>query len=212
MVRAKFLLIMAIMFSSLISGCPMPQELAETGKSSREPTQSKTPVIPAAGADRRSEPFDFNRHVGWIHGACLGVKIADLHPGTVVHVISLENPQSALKTSIIDGATPDSGCPALLPDRLKVNQSKHRSFYTLDLPKGANFLAVGVVGVEAKLTLINGTIQIDLNQDGKAAIAGSCQTSEGIRFYLVPSDPSEKVRLWSDYYYLGYDTKPTCSE
>lgn len=206
------LFIMAVIASSLVAGCTRPEEHARSAESSRGGAPTNPPAAAVADAGRNSEPSSVTSRVGWIHGACLAIKRADVHPGTIVRVISLEKTQAVLNTSVTGGATPDSGCAALLPDRLKVNQSKHRSFYTLDLPKGASLLAVAIVGVEAKLTPVDGTIHIDLNQDGKAAIAGFCQTTEGIRFYLVPSDPSGKGRLWSDYYYLGYDTKPTCRD
>lgn len=211
MVRVIFGLMMGMMFSNLISGCTIGEKEHAPGTSLLEATERKASGISLA-ADRRSETFDFNRYIGWIHGGCLGIKNEKLHPGTGVHVISLENPQSVRESTIVGGATSGNECPALLPDRMKVNQRKGRSFYRLDLPTGTDFMAIGVVALEAKMTSAAGTILIDLTQDGKTAIAGVCQTSEGVQFYLAPRDSSGQGRLWSDYYYLGYDTKPTCRD
>jgi hypothetical protein len=209
MARVVFPLVMTLMCANLISGCMGTETQRELRTSSSEPTpqNASSPSLPAK---QRSDTADFNHHVGWIHGECLGIKNAEVHPGTVVHVISLEKPQSVSKATIIGGATSGNECPALLPDRMKVNQRKGRSFYRLDLPAGTDFMAIGVVDLEVKMISADGTIRIDLTRDGTAAIAASCQTGEGVRFYLAPRDPSGQGRLWSDYYYLGYDTKPTC--
>jgi hypothetical protein len=211
MARAVFVLMLSMMGANLLSGCTMTESQREIGTSLSEPTQQKASNTSRV-AGQRSETVDFNRYVGWIHGECLGIKNADVHPGTVVHVISLQKPQSVKKATIIGGATSGNECPALLPDRMKVNQRKGRSFYRLDLPTGTDFMAIGVVDLDVNVTSADGTILIDLTQDGKPAIAASCQTGEGVRFYLAPREPSGQGRLWSDYYYLGYDTKPTCGD
>ena len=211
MVRVTFGLMMGMMFSNLISGCTIGEKEHALGTSLLEATERKVSVSSLA-AERRSETFDFNRYIGWIHGGCLGIKNAEFHPGTVVHVISLEQPQSVRESTIVGRATSGNECPALRPDRMKVNQRKNRSFYRLDLPTGTDFMAIGVVALEVKMTSADGTTLIDLTQDGKSVIAASCQTGEGVRFSLAHRDPSGLGRLWSDYYYLGYDTKPTCRD
>lgn len=211
MARAVVVLVMTMMCANLFSGCMRTETQRGIGTSSSEPTpqNASSPSLPA---NQSSDTVDFNHYVGWIHGECLGIKNADIHPGTVVHVISLEKPQSVRKAAIIGGATSGNECPALLPDRMKVNQRKGRFFYRLDLPTGTDFMAIGVIDLKVKMISADGTIRIDLTRDGTAAIAASCQTGEGVRFYLAPGDPSGQGRLWSDYYYLGYDTKPTCRD
>lgn len=140
------------------------------------------------------------------------MKHTELRPGMVVQVITLASPQRALKAAVTGVATPGSGCLALLPDRMKINQKKGRSFYTLDLDKDTNLLAIGLPDYEVELVKMNDVFHIDVDHDGKLETAVSCQTSEGIRFSLRSVDGSHATPLWSDYYYLGYDTKPTCQD
>ena len=180
-----------------MSSCAVLQNQGPSGRSS-------------AASGQPSASFDYNRHIGWVHGRCLAIKRTDLRTGTVVQVVALESPQRTFKTSVASVATHDSGCLALHPDRGKINQKKGRSFYILDLPEGANFMAVGVLAYEGELLSVADGVRMDLDRDGKQEAAGFCQTSEGIKFFLLSVDQSDAQPVWSDYYYLGYDTEPTC--
>jgi hypothetical protein len=166
----------------------------------------------SVGSSQQSASFDFNRHIGWIHGRCLAIKRTELRPGMVVQVITVGLPQRGLKATVTGVATPDSGCLALLSDRMHINQKKGRVFYVLDLQEGANLMAVGLMDYGVELLDVNGTLRMDIDHDGKLETAVSCQTSEGIKFSLVPVDRNDATPVWSDYYYLGYDTKPTCRD
>lgn len=195
--KAAIGLIGTLIVSGVMSGCAAPQNQGSSGRFS-------------AGSSQPSMSFDYNRHIGWVHGRCLAIKRTDLSAGMVVQVVALESPQRTMKTSVTSVATHDSGCLALLPDRGKINQKKGRSFYILDLPEGVNFLAVGVLDYEGELLPVADGVRMDLDRDGKQEAAGFCQTSEGMKFFLLPVDQSGAPPIWSDYYYLGYDTKPTC--
>ena len=163
-----------------------------------------------AGQDSAS--FNYNRHAGWIHGSCLAIKNPDLNPGALVQVVTLGSPQRTFKTSIAGTATSDTKCLALLPDRITVNQRKGRSFYVLDYEEGADFMAIGLVEYKRELLPVTDIVRMDIDHDGKQEMAGFCQTSEGVKFFLLPVDQSDGTPIWSDYYYLGYDTKPTCKD
>jgi hypothetical protein len=192
-------LILTLIASGMMGGCAVPQSQVSSGHSS-------------ADSGRPSASFDYNRHIGWVHGRCLAIKRTDLSTGMVVQVITLSSPQHAVKTSVTGMATHDSGCLALLPERAKINQKKGRSFYMLDLQGEANLMAVGLVDFGAELFDVNGTLRMDIDHDGNLETAVSCQSSEGIKFYLMPVDRSDTTPVWLDYYYLGYDTKPTCRD
>ena len=166
----------------------------------------------AAGSEPPAVSFDYNHHIGWIHGRCFAIKRADVRPGMPVQVISLASPQTTSKTTIIDTAGRGSGCLALLPERARFNQKKGRSFYTLDFQEGTSFMAVGLVEYTGELVRGDEAVRMDINHDGKQETARFCQTSEGITFSLAPVGSSDRKPLWQDYYYLGYDTKPTCKD
>lgn len=40
----------------------------------------------------------------------------------------------------------------------------------------------------------------------------SCTSAEGIHISLWSGSGAERIRRWSAYVYLGYDTEPTCSD
>ena len=190
-------LMIIMIVSEVMSGCATTQGQAANS---------------SVGSSQQSPSFDFNHHIGWIHGRCLAIKRTGLRSGMVVQVIIVGSPQRGLKAAITGVATPDSGCLALLPDRMKINQKKGRSFYMLDLQEGANLMALGLVDYGAELLEGNGRLRMDVDHDGNLETAVSCETSEGIKFSLVPVDRSDAAPVWSDSYYLGYDTKPTCQD
>jgi hypothetical protein len=68
--------------------------------------------------------------------------------------------------------------------------------YATDLRAGAALPAVAVLGPSARRDLS----------------VSSCTSSEGVHVSLWSGADAQRVRLWSAYYYLGYDTEPTCSE
>lgn len=190
-------LIVTLIVSGVMGSCAVPQSQVSSGHSS-------------ADSGQPSASFDYNRHIGWVHGRCLAIKRTDLSTGTVVQVVTLGSPQRTVKTSVTGVAIHDSGCLALLPDRAKINQKKGRSFYILDLREGADFVAVGLLDYEGELLPAADMVRMDINHDGKQETASFCQSSEGMKFFLLSVDQSEAPPVWSDYYYLGYDTKQTC--
>lgn len=176
--------------------------------------RDSTPVSRSAGAT--TLPYDYDRHIGWIHGQCLAIKRAGIDPGISLQIISLSLPQDISRATIIGTAGPESQCLALLSERAKINQKKGRSFYTIDLGKAdnsaGNFMAVGLLDYAGELVREADAVRIDINGDGKQETARVCQTNEGVKFSLVPVDPRDPTPIWQDYYYLGYDTKPTCKD
>lgn len=72
-----------------------------------------------------------------------------------------------------------------------------------------DFMAIGAVST-VKARNINNNVELDINDDGVGEHAGTCLNSEGVQFYLSSSAAFNEKAVWSDYYYLGYDTKPTC--
>jgi hypothetical protein len=59
----------------------------------------------------------------------------------------------------------------------------------------------------------DGLVVVDLQGDGRPEIARGCVSREGVYIYLSESiDPiaEDPKPLWDFYWYLGYDTEPTC--
>ncbi len=165
-----------------------------------------------AAADKKSvERASLNENIGWIHGACLAIKNNKLKPGTNIQVIVLSNPQKLLAARVTGRTESGSGCPALLSDRSAINKQEGRFFYQLDLDEASqDIVAIGLVSTSVKVRTAGPIIDLDVNNEGITVHAGSCTTSEGMQFFIASGNTFNENALWSDYYYLGYDTMPTC--
>ena len=189
-------LILITSLSLLLSGCD-----TATDKSNVSQTFKKSSL----------SVENLNASIGWIHGACLAIKNGKIKSGTNVQVIVLSKPQKIIDSKVKGVAESEKECPALLSDRGEINKQDGRYFYNLDVSKEAqDMVAVGVVSTTVKARNINNIVEIDINNDGAGEYAGTCLTNEGVQFYISSSAAFNEKALWSDYYYLGYDTKPTC--
>lgn len=69
--------------------------------------------------------------------------------------------------------------------------------------------AVGLLSLAA--AKLRSTQRGDLDGDGTLEHFRSCTSSEGIHLTIwAPPKPLVGKRLWHAYYYLGYDTQPSC--
>ena len=152
-----------------------------------------------------------NENIGWIHGTCLAIRNGKIKTGETIQMIVLSNPQRIIDTKILGVADSNSACSALLSDRAEQNKEDGRFFYSLDVKnETTNVMAIGFVSSAVKPRNGNHLVEFDINNDGKVEHAGMCLTSEGVQFYISSSSAFDDKALWSDYYYLGYDNKPTC--
>ncbi len=130
---------------------------------------------------------------------CFQTANRDLKSGDTVTVVFTERKQSIIKASIAQKL--DKSCAEMADEQL--------SFYSLNVTgKTSPYTAIGVVG--AKISLAKGVASGDVNGDGKADAFRECTSREGVHFTVWSGKPLTGRRLWHDYYYLGYDTQPTC--
>jgi hypothetical protein len=142
-------------------------------------TATKGPA-PATGAS-----------LGWVAGPCFAIKNPSLRKGDTIHGVRFSQPDLPFRATVLGPATDASACPALLPDRRKVNDSHGRYFYLTDLEGDPGLVGIGLIG----------------DKDHDIGQREWCNTTEGIRFRVA--DVQGNV-LWSDNYYLGYDQRPNC--
>jgi hypothetical protein len=194
------LIVTLLLFSNFFIGC----QKSDT-PSSAPPTEKTT--------SKNSGVFDFEKNIGWLHGTCLAIKNGSLQPGTKITLVKFTEPQSILETVLQGQATAESGCFALFEDRVAMNQKKQRSFYSVTLPESeTNIMAIGIVGQDIAISIEDKNAKADLNADGVPEVFSSCQTSEGMKFFVWSAESYQGSPLWSDYYYLGYDMQPNCPE
>jgi hypothetical protein len=144
--------------------------------------------------------------IGWLHGNCLAVQDAALSDGTPLLVASLGDTPSVVNAKVDHKLRDGDTCYALLQDRRKQNESAGRSFYIVSLPETLE-MAIGVVAAPPQAA-VDG--QLDLDGDGKPERFVQCATAEGVKFSVWSGEPYLGTPLWSDYYYLAYDTEATC--
>ena len=169
-------------------------------------------IIPKTTENKKSlDSASLKESIGWIHGNCLAIKNNKIKSGESIQVITLSNPQKILNAKVIGVTESSSLCPALLSDRSAINKQDGRFFYQLDLSEESkNMMGIGFVSAAIKAKNAGHNVELDLNNDGTTEHAGSCLTSEGVQFFISPDKVFNENALWSDYYYLGYDTTPTC--
>lgn len=133
-----------------------------------------------------------NSKVGWLHGNCLAIKNTNIPPYYQFTLLHLDNENTIEKAIVIKKATNSEECYPLLEDRASVNKSAGYFFYTVKSKKPVNF-AIGILKPE-------GTSVSELK-------LSYCNTTEGMNF-SVSKNSSE---IWEGYYYLGYESEPTCT-
>ena len=135
---------------------------------------------------------DIAGHIGWLHGNCLAIRNAELPLNAEINLVRLDSPQTIGTGRITERATSGDKCYPLLEDRRDINVGNGYSFYLIATKPTIN-LAIGVF--EQKI-------------DTGVNTYDYCMTTEGIKFSI---SHNHQV-LWSGYYYLGYDSEPTCQD
>jgi hypothetical protein len=157
------------------------------------------------------QTFAFAARIGWLHGPCLAIRNADLARGTPVDLVILAEPQRVERARIGDRTDSPQLCQALRPGRARVNAKPGISFYVIEAtglePTG---MGIGIVEPPAHPQTVNGLVRVDLDQDGRGEIFTSCATTEGIKFAVWTEKAYEGEPRWSAYYYLDYESTPTC--
>lgn len=157
------------------------------------------------------EVFPLEKRIGWFHGPCLVISDPNLARGSSVVLVVMGEPQTVLPAEIEGPISSAAACPPLIEGRRKQNDRPGTSFYGLMATKlTATDMGIGVVAPPDKVTVVNGLAQTDLNSDGQREVFSSCATTEGIKFAVWSERAYQGSPLWSKYYYLGYDMKPTC--
>lgn len=130
--------------------------------------------------------------IGWMHGNCLAIKNPNIPSQHSFELVHLGEEQITEKAVIIQKAFEGEKCYPLLDDRVEVNTGAGYTFYLVGSKKPVN-LAVGVFEPE----------------DIRSLDFSFCNTTEGIQFLISNKDSAV---IWEGYYYLGYESEPTCPE
>jgi len=169
-------------------------------------------VTSAYAGETAQGPLDLQSHVGVAEvtangGGCLTIKNAGLREKETIHLVSLQEPQMLMPATnvgnLAQGCTRNIGVP------------RNASFYSFrigNMTADPMALAIAVAGSGSGFTVAGGKVRADLNNDGRLASFRECASQEGLHLTVWGGEPLKSKRLWHEYYYLGYDVEPNCSE
>jgi hypothetical protein len=168
-------------------------------------------VLVVGRSEAKAQKFQFNSNLGVVHvddsgRVCLAIQNASLKPGDKLSLVNASQPQRVARAFIEASQFQSARCSEALDD-------PENSFYLLKLadrrikPETLD-AAIAVLGSGVRLH--KGVASIDLDRDGQAELFRSCTSMEGLHLTVWTGKPLVGRRRWHFYYYLGYDTVPTC--
>lgn len=177
-------------------------------------------LVAAVACGRVSEPkpraasgatFRFAEQIGWLHGPCLAIANPDVVAGTAAVLVLTGEPQTVRHARIGKRTNAPEDCQALMPGRAASNAKPGTFFYTLEADAlDSTDMGFGIVAPSATAQVVNGVVRVDLEQNGHSEVFSSCATTEGIKFAVWTEKTYQGQPRWSGYYYLDYETQPTC--
>lgn len=142
---------------------------------------------------------------------CFAIPNSTLAVGNRITLVA-PNKRQATGTAVISRKLASSCSPnpatseGLFFYTLRVTTGHHRFF-----GNSPSAPYVGIVGSFRSVTR-KGKVSIDADGDGQRESFRTCTSSEGIHLTVWTGVPLKGKRRWHSYYYLGYDTVPTCKE
>lgn len=158
-----------------------------------------------------SKPFNYASNLGiavetYGH-MCLSIPNSSLVPGQRVQFVSATTPPVVGEAEITGKA--DEACAAADQNRLGMTRY---SFNVVQGTLGKGAAAFVVANFGKPLNSSGEGISADLEQDGKPEVFRFCTSAEGLHLTVWKGSPLTGQRKWHDYYYLGFDVTPNCTE
>lgn len=152
----------------------------------------------------------FDKRIGVVEAkgnlVCMIIWEQNVKVGSKVSLVFPTNPQK-LVSSVV-GAIAEKECAGAsksgIPGR----------FYQLSVqynPTQLNWPAIGILDAPSLLR-IESKVVGDLDDDGIKESFRSCVSYEGLHLTVWSGQQLTGTRRWHRYYYLGYDTDPTCTK
>jgi hypothetical protein len=138
---------------------------------------------------------------------CLSVHNSSLKPGDHIRLVNVMQPQSEAGIATVSGAGESCASAIQCEGDLRC--------YQIVLQKGELTPAVPVIaiwGFPGSFQKRDDLLVGDLDGDGRVEYFGSCTSTEGIHFTVWSGNPPKGEIRWRQYYYLGYDLSPTCTQ
>ena len=136
--------------------------------------------------------------------ACLAIQNSKLKSGLKIQVVLPDKPQ-AVKSAVIESKE-NKSCSS------EIDIAPRVSFYKIKMADERDIdFGIGVIG-SRQIRVVHGIARADINDDGKLEYFRTCASNEGIHSTVWTGKPLIGKRIWHTYYYLKYDTDPTCKK
>lgn len=223
----KNLIVLMFLGGVILTACQINMTIPVTNLSENsveaEPFISPTPT--PSLTPKPKEAFDIHSKIGIVDvrsldsdkPSCLRTKNGNLAEKTPVSIIiSLDEPPQKVLKAVV-GKKLDSSCARRASETGDKNPGENY-FYTLTLteklPEEFFGFEVGIAVIDPPKPILvqNNLARTDLNEDGKPEFFRSCGGYEGTHFTIWAGKPLEGKRIWHSFYYVDYDTVPTCKK
>ncbi|MBD2308189.1 hypothetical protein H6G17_22205 [Chroococcidiopsis sp. FACHB-1243] len=139
---------------------------------------------------------------------CLITSVTSLNIGSQVNLVLLSVPQKVVSGTVVS-----------VSDRQCIEISKPHNvsgkYYRLSLLNNRSHLSVPTIGVlnsSQQLRRVGLKVVGDLDGDGIEESFRSCASFEGLHLTVWSGQALTGTRKWHSYYYLGFDSEPTCTK
>ncbi|MEM7356406.1 MAG: hypothetical protein AAF657_36655 [Acidobacteriota bacterium] len=166
-------------------------------------------VFLAAGLGSAAATKDWSARLGVVERLgehfCLATT-GTVESGQSIRLVSPSEPQAVTEAVVAeaDSTTCRDASESLLPGNFHRLQTE--GLEALSWP------AIALLDAQASVDVSDGLAQADLEDDGTAERFRACTSREGLHLTIWSGPPLIGQRRWHQYYYLGYDTEPTCDE
>ena len=134
---------------------------------------------------------------------CLAIRNKGLKKGQKLTIIFPDKPQTTAKATVQRKLT--SSCSS------EIDVSIGLTFYRLAMPsQDLPWIGFGLASAP-RATVYKGRARADVAADSRPEFFRSCTSMEGVHLTIWSGKPLKSTRLWHRYYYLGYDTEPSCN-
>ena len=134
--------------------------------------------------------------------ACAAIPGPELEAGTFLTVVVPDAPQRAFPARV---GRPVAGCRAL-----KRSTADGPLYLLEEVAESDVTVAVVVVG-SISTTSARGRVELKPEGADQTLTVSSCTSTEGLHLAVWLGRPVKGERLWHQYWYLGYDLEPTCT-
>jgi hypothetical protein len=137
---------------------------------------------------------------------CLTIPTSTLQSGDDIAIVRLQNPQSYFLSHV--RAKLASRC-SRDPD-----EDPNASTYSIELAQGriqAGEVGIGITKFKGPFRILDGLVRGDLEKNGVPDSFRVGTSMEGLHLTVWHGEPLNSPLRWHEYYYLGYDVVPSCT-